>query len=180
MIDNDRQLFRFSATARLLGLLSSLSQDQFIAVLQQTVGDGFMHQLFKLVLDMPVDQQRAMLKKLEGKMLDDGKVDRRGYSRKPCLINVTYTVQNRRYKGFILDISAFGVFIETKDFFSVGQETALQFSIPTYPQSFELTGEIVWSGTQGFGLKFTYLTQKQLRIIKAFSEKMEEVYEIIS
>jgi Tfp pilus assembly protein PilZ len=180
MIDNDQQLYRFSATARLLGLLSSLTEEQFISLLQRTVGDGFVQHLFKMVLQLPDDQQRALLKELEGKMLENGKVDRRGYPRKPCLISVTYTVQDRRYKGFILDISAFGVFIETKDFFSVGQETAMQFSIPTHPRSFELTGEIVWSGTQGFGVKFTYLTQKQLRIIKAFSEKMEEVYEIIS
>ena len=51
------------------------------------------------------------LKKLTmGLELEDGKIDRRGNTRKPCLIGVTYTVQDHEYKSFILDISAFGVF----------------------------------------------------------------------
>jgi hypothetical protein len=45
---------------------------------------------------------------------------------------------------------------------------------------FQLTGEIVWSGSQGIGVKFRYLTQFQLQVIQSFSEKMEEIYEIIS
>lgn len=180
MADDDQQLKSYSAVARLMALVSHLSESQLIGLLKQTIGDGFTHFLFKLALELSDDQQRTLLKKIEGMVLENGEIDKRGYPRKPCLVNVAYTVQNRNYRGFILDISGYGVFIETKDFFSIGQEITMRFSLPTHPKSFELNGEIVWSGTQGFGVKFVYLTQYQLQVIQSFSEKMEEVYEIVS
>jgi Tfp pilus assembly protein PilZ len=72
------------------------------------------------------------------------------------------------------------VFIETKNQFLSGQEIQMNFTVPTHQMPFKLTGQIVWSGTQGIGVKFKRLTRQQLEVIRASSEKMADVYEIIS
>ena len=41
------------------------------------------------------------------------KTERRGDSRRQCLIPVDYLVEGQIFKSYILDISAYGVFIET-------------------------------------------------------------------
>jgi hypothetical protein len=180
MSDFDQQLQRYSTIARLLGLISSTPQGHFLKVLKQFLGETFTKYLFKMVIEMSDDQQRLLLQKLEGLRLDNGQIEKRGHPRKSCLISVTYTVKDRENRSFILDISAFGVFIETKEALATGQEIRMIFTIPGHRVPFQLTGEIVWSGSQGIGVKFRYLTQFQLQVIQSFSEKMEEIYEIIS
>ncbi|MGD2270559.1 MAG: PilZ domain-containing protein [Desulfobacterales bacterium] len=176
----DREVNKFSSIAHLFGKIGSISEEQLLTLLKQLLGDNFAIHMFKLILEMTEDQRNILLEKLEGMTLDDGKIERRGHSRKPCLMSVDYTVNNRDYRSFILDISAFGIFIETKNLFPPGQEMKMRFTVPTHSTPFKLTGEIVWCGTQGIGVKFKYLTRFQLDIIKSFSEKMAEVYEIIS
>ena len=180
MSDFDQQLQRYSTIARLFGLISSTPQEHLIKLLKQLLGETFTRHLFKMILEMSDDQQRLLLQKLEGMRLDDGKIEKRGHARKPCLISVTYSVKEREYRSFILDVSAFGVFIETKDDFPAGQELRMAFTVPGHQIPFQLTGEIVWHGIQGIGVKFRYLTQHQLQVIQSFSERMEEIYEIVS
>lgn len=176
----EQQLHKYSAIARLFGLVSNTPQEQLINLIKQLLGESFTKNLFRMILEMPDDQQRLLLQRLEGLELEDGKIDRRGNRRKPCLIGVTYTLQDQEYKSFILDISAFGVFIETREFFPVGQEVNMSFTISNNQVPFQLTGKIVWSGMQGIGVKFKFLTQFQLEMIQSFSEKMDDVYEIVS
>ena len=176
----EQQLHKYSAIARLFGLVSNTPQEQLINLLKQQLGEDFTKNLFRMILEMPDNEQRSLLERLEGLEMENGKIDRRSNHRKPCLIGVTYTVQDKEYKSFILDISAFGVFIETRDFFPVGEEVNMSFTISNKQIPFQLTGEIVWSGMQGIGVKFRFLTQFQLEMIQSFSEKMDDVYEIVS
>jgi hypothetical protein len=180
MEDFDQQLNKFSPTAKLFGLISNIPQEQLIKLLKQLLGEVFNKNLFRMVLELSEEQQRMLLQRLEGMKMEDGKIDRRGYQRKPCLISVNYTFDGRDHKGFILDISSFGVFIETRNSFPIGHEISMTFTVPNSQIPFQLTGEIVWSGLHGIGVKFKYLTQFQLEMIQSFSEKMEEVYDIIS
>ena len=180
MEDFDQQLNKYSPIARLFGLISNTPQEQLIKILKQLLGETFNKNLFRMILELSDDQQRMLLQRLEGMKLEDGKIDRRGNLRKPCLVSVAYTFEGRSHKSFILDISAFGVFIETRETFPVGQEINMTFTVPSSQIPFQLTGEIVWRGLHGIGVKFKYLTQFQLEMIRSFSEKMEDVYDIIS
>jgi Tfp pilus assembly protein PilZ len=180
MDDVDQQLRTYSTIARLFSLIGNTPQEQLLHVLKQLLGDSFTKRLFRMILELSDDQQRLLLQRLEGMRLEDGKIEKRGHARKACLISVAYAVGNRDYQSFILDISAFGVFIENRSFLSVGQEIQMRFTIPDNPVPFQLSGEIVWSGIQGIGVKFKYLTPHQLDIIRSFAEKMDDIYEIIS
>jgi len=58
------------------------------------------------------------------------------------------------------------VFIETNMPFSVGRKLTLTFSSSNYEKPIKVTGEIVWTGTLGIGVKFKAANQDLEAIIK--------------
>ena len=171
---------RYNAIARLFELMKMVSEDQLLILLKDLLKDSFSNHIFKLVIDMTGEQQALLLECLEKRASTNNRNERRGHLRKPCLIPVDYKVKGRAFDGYILDISAFGVFIETSDYFFGGQEIIMAFSVPNYQKPLKLAGEIVWSSQQGIGVKFTHLTRHQLDAIKSFSKNEAQIYEINS
>ena len=141
-------------------------------------------QIVELIDLMPEHMQIKLLRFLELKLPKRIKknlvIEKRADFRRHCLISVDYVVKKRSYQSFILDISAFGVFIESDGAFSVGDDIMLKLSLPRYSDMFNIQGEIVWSGAQGFGVKFKSLNRRQMKIIKSFSEEESGVYNIVS
>ena len=142
------------------------------------------HQILELVDRMPEEMQAKLLKflqtRLPRRIRGNLVIEKRSDFRRDCLVSLEYRVDGRSFEGFILDISAFGVFIESDEQFPVGKRIQLSFSLPGYPTQLNLAGAIVWSGTQGFGVKFQPLGRGQLQIIRAFSEQEASVYTIVS
>ena len=142
------------------------------------------NQIMALVDRMPEDMQLKLLRYLESKLPKHIKGDliteKRTDSRRHCLIGVEYQIEGTVYSGFILDINSFGVFIESDAPFAIDQEITLNFTLPRLPQAYHTEATVVWSGTQGFGAKFTALNQRQLEQIKAFTEEKSRIYTIIS
>jgi Tfp pilus assembly protein PilZ len=171
---------KYQFIAHLFELMNTISEDQLLIILKQLLTDKLGTHIFKLVLDLPDEQQAALLKQLEKTALEIPRKDRRRHSRKACLIPVDYTVQGRHFKGYILDIAAHGAFIENNDYFFSGQEITLTYSDPHYQKPLKVTGEIVWSSLNGIGIKFSQLSPHQTKVIKSFSENLENVYEITS
>ena len=141
-------------------------------------------QLIALIDIMSEPMQLKLLRFLEKrfKRIRSGnkKAERRGDSRKQCLIPVDYLVKGQIFNSYILDISAYGVFIETDLTFESGLDIRLTFSLPDQKKPFNLNGEIVWSGAQGFGVKFNYISKHHMDIVKNFAEQAQRIYEIIS
>ena len=141
-------------------------------------------ELISLIDIMSEPMQLKLLRFLEKrfKRIRSGskKTERRGESRRPCLIPVDYLLKGKIFKSYILDISAYGVFIETDTTFESGLEIRLTFSLPDQKNPFNLNGEIVWSGSQGFGVKFNYMSKHHMDIVKNFAEQTQRIYEIIS
>lgn len=129
---------------------------------------------------MQIKLLRYLEKKLNIKVGEDLKVEKRGDTRRTCLISADYIIEKEAFNGYILDISAFGVFIETNVIFPAGQKLSMSFSLPNHQKPFNFKGQIVWSGSQGVGVKFDYLSPRQKEILKTFSEQSEEIFEIIS
>ena len=147
-------------------------------------GKNTLNRIMALVDRMPEDMQLKLLRHLESKLPQHIKGDliseKRTDSRRHCLIGVDYQIEEKVHSGFILDISAFGVFIESDAPFAIGQKITLNFTLPRLTQPYSTQATIVWSGTQGFGARFTALSRRQLEQIKAFSEEESKVYTIIS
>ncbi|MCK5488050.1 MAG: PilZ domain-containing protein, partial [Desulfobacterales bacterium] len=74
------------------------------------------------------------------------------------------------YNSFILDINAFGAYIETSGTFPVGQELNLTFFNPFSHKHIDLGGEIIWSSNYAVGVKFNNLPRRRTEMIEFFTE----------
>jgi Tfp pilus assembly protein PilZ len=183
MLDSDPQLGKFGVTARLFKLINDMPKDQQLILLKQLIGDEVTTQLCKLIVEMSENQQIILLEQIEAMpvaempertvSLEDTESSMRENPRKPCLINANYKIQNQDYKSYILDISIGGVFIETNDKFTVGQNILLNFSLPNYQQPFKLNGTISWSSPRGFGVKFDQIPTQQGELLRSFVEQKD-------
>ena len=183
MLDMDPQLGKYGVTARLFKLINDMPKDKKLILLKQLIGDDVSTQLCKLIIEMSEDQQIILLEQLEAMpvaevpertvSLEGNESSMRENPRKPCLINANYRIQNKDYKSYILDISIGGVFIETNETFTIGQEIVLNFKLPNYQKPFKLKGSISWGSPRGFGVKFDKISLPQGEILKSFVEQNE-------
>lgn len=81
-------------------------------------------------------------------------VDERTLPRNPCLIPVNCMLDERNYRGLILDINSYGAYIDTNIPFPIGQTTNLFFFNPFSQKNVKLDGKIIWSSDNGIGVKF--------------------------
>lgn len=119
--------------------------------------------LVELILRMSDDQQRSLLKELEKRL----SVKKRKHVRKPYFSVVDYGPQDVTYTDFIQNISAGGVFIGTGAPLSAGQELSISFPLPISGEPVNLTGEVVWVGDEGMGVKFKMASNQQETLIKS-------------
>ena len=96
--------------------------------------------------------------------------NKRKFTRKPCSLWVRHATDWRNSSAIydsIEDISAEGVFIQTQEHLFVGQRVQLEFSLPRFGQLKNITGEVVWSCSEGCGVKFK-ITDKFKKLIDTF------------
>ena len=106
--------------------------------------------IIEIVLAMPVDERRTLLKYLEQEHISG----RRKYPRKTYFMEVIFATPDRVISGYIKNISSDGMFVETREPFSVGQLVTLTFKLPNSLEHIKINGEIVRVSSNGFGVKF--------------------------
>ncbi len=134
---------------------------------QQSKTSDLTNQLVELIKELSEEQQMFLLdlvKKWTGQ--------KERHARKECLIPVDYATPDRNFSDYIQDISASGVFIQTRQPFEEGQEITLTFSVLNPENSFKIMGEIVRSESTGIAVEFKNLTQYREWIIKSLLEEM--------
>jgi Tfp pilus assembly protein PilZ len=127
---------------------------------------------------MTESQQSTLLEQLKENSfksinLEETEIALRGHTRKSCMLSIDYSVRQRNFEGFMLDISTAGAFIETGESFTSGQQIDLSFSLPNSAGQLKLSGEILWKGMLGIGVKFNDLTQDQAELINVFMGEEE-------
>ena len=107
--------------------------------------------LFELILQMSTIDRQNLLSELEEKF-QKGK---RKAPRKKYFKDVDFATADRAFRGFINDISASGVMIQTGESMSVGQEVTLAFELPHTEKHVKIKGKIVRVTPDGsFGVEF--------------------------
>jgi hypothetical protein len=106
--------------------------------------------LFEIILDMPFEGRRTLLKDLEAKHSQG----RRKFARKPYFMPVDFATPDRAVSGFIQNISSGGLLIETRETLPVGEQLTLSFMRPKSRDSVKVGGEVVRKVPDGFGVKF--------------------------
>ena len=124
--------------------------------------------LIELIRGIPQNKQRQLLEWLS-------KWDFRGkrkHTRKSCLIAVDYSTPDRFYREFIQDISAGGLYIETREPLLKGDTISLTFSVPNSEVPIRLTGIIVRTDENGIAVEFDRISKYQEEIISSLINKM--------
>ena len=122
--------------------------------------------LFEVIKRMEEDEQLILLKELEARL---SKV-RRKHEREQFFMVVDYSAEDRAYRDYIKNVSAGGVFIETRLPFTTGQEVSLAFPLPNYKKYIKIIGEVARVTAQGIGVKFKMANQEQESSIKSLLE----------
>jgi uncharacterized protein (TIGR02266 family) len=122
--------------------------------------------LFEMIMDMSEGQQRTLLHDLEVKFSDDTREN----IRKPYNMVVDYVAQDRFFSDFIQNVSAGGMFIETRMPFLVGQDIILTFPLPKNRKHVKIAGEVIRTTPKGIGVKFKIANEDQEAVIKSLLE----------
>lgn len=128
---------------------------------------SYADRLFGIINSMSDDEQKKLLEDLNKRQIK--KI--RKNERKECLITVNYTVKGRAYQNYIQDISTEGVFIETREKFSVNDDIFLTISYSSELIPFKIAGEVVRINSKGVGVRFKKLSQVQEEVIKSIIKK---------
>ena len=128
---------------------------------------NYSERLFEIIKSMSEDEQKKLLEDLNKRQIK--KI--RKNERKECLITVDYALKGRAYQNYIQNISTEGVFIETRENFSVGDEILLTISYSNEVRPFKIAGEVVRISSKGVGVKFKKLSQVQEEIIRSIIKK---------
>lgn len=139
--------------------------------------------LIQTVVGMSEKQQLIMLRLAEELLYrqkrpeayrDPGATPRKpDQPRKPSSLIVNFSAGNRFYTDHIEDINPKGLFIGTQEDFKVGDELALAFSHPKFPDIFRVYGDIIYITEDGIGVQFKNLSQPQEDRIKALVNWMK-------
>ncbi len=100
-------------------------------------------------------------------------VDNREAPRKLCLLSVSWSDKDSIISDSIRNISETGVYIETTEKFSIGQEVAMRVLAPSkFPSDKHFNGIVVRIDDDGIGVKFTRETETQIETIKTIVDNI--------
>ena len=109
-----------------------------------------MARLMLLIKRMTVHEREILLRALKQKHFRE----KRKKPRKASPMLLDFAVRDRVRQGFIYDLSVGGVFIQTAESISVGQEILTIIPIPNSPKSVRVKGSVVRNTPNGIGVKF--------------------------
>jgi hypothetical protein len=110
--------------------------------------------LLNMILDMTVEQQLDLLDRLDISGYAGTRKHARTLFKNPWVVFVGSEKKKMSYDYSVKDISRSGMFIETKQSFSVGQKIIIKYQVPTSKKTIKIIGEIVRLQKNGIGVKF--------------------------
>jgi Tfp pilus assembly protein PilZ len=129
--------------------------------------------LVELIYKLPTARLKTLLGQLEKEVPEKstGESERR-HVRVDCFVSVDYTDSERVFKDYIEDISTSGVFIKTREAFSVGEEIVLSMSLSREGSAFKIPATVVRAAVDGIGVRFKITSQVQEAIIESLIESI--------
>ncbi|MBI9085141.1 MAG: PilZ domain-containing protein [Desulfobacterales bacterium] len=130
--------------------------------------------LMRRIIELSEEEQEKLLRHIEEMVARQNDPPERGHQRKNCLITVDYAVNGRAYRSFVPDISSGGMFIETREKMTVGQEMMFAFTISKSSSPVKCRGEVAWASPDGIGVRFLDLPKLEENILRATISAMPE------
>ena len=126
-------------------------------------------ELFRIVIELNQEQQKEVLDHAEQLLVKD----KRENIRRSCDISVNYAANDRVYSNQITNISANGLFIETRRPLSMGEEVILAFNLEGFDQSLKLRGKIARANHSGIGVAFKNISPHIEEMIRVIVNRMK-------
>jgi Tfp pilus assembly protein PilZ len=130
--------------------------------------------LVELIYKMPRDEQISLLNKLEHYQLGKPNYRTRKYERSQYVISVDYETLDEAFKNYIRDISPSGIFMESEETFTLGEEIVLSINFSDSGNPFRIPTEVVRTTSEGIGLKFKFKSQVQEAIITSLIDNLKK------
>ncbi len=124
--------------------------------------------LVDLIHGMSDERLQRLAKQLETEGTDSevSESDRR-HVRVDCFVTVDYADSDKVFKDYIEDISTSGVFIKTRESFSIGEEVVLSMSLSNDGSAFKIPASVVRIADDGIGVQFKTTSQVQEAMIES-------------
>jgi hypothetical protein len=105
-------------------------------------------QLIELISKMTDGEQETLLEALKKRRAEQRE------ERMEAHTETRFTVGNKDHKGVILDLSRSGLFIETDEHFSIGQEIIVNWTKSQDAKTIKVRGRIARVESNGIGVQF--------------------------
>ena len=125
--------------------------------------------LFQIVSELNQEQQKEILHHAEQLLVKD----KRENIRRSCDISVNYAANDRVYSNQITNISANGLFIETRRSLIMGDEVIMAFKLEGFDKSLKLRGEIARANQAGIGVAFKNISPHIEEMIRVIVNRMK-------
>lgn len=129
------------------------------ATMQQAFAKGA-----NFFLQKPIDRQKLtrLFRAVRGMFLEN----RRRNMRVPLRTDIMCSEGARTHRGMTWNLSMGGMLIETGATLKPGDSVRLSFRLPVSSEQIEAAGSVVWSSASRQGIRFTKLTDQNMRAIK--------------
>jgi Tfp pilus assembly protein PilZ len=129
--------------------------------------------LVELIDKMPEGRLKKLLRQLETETPEKSTSEsERKNVRVDCFVSVDYADSERVFKDYIEDISTSGVFIKTREAFSIGEEIVLSMSLSKDGSAFKIPATVVRAAPDGIGVRLKTTSQVQEAIIESLIESV--------
>jgi len=128
--------------------------------------DNIIEKIARLALELPENQKQQMLA-----MLSAWKKNRRQTQREKYSEAMNFSSEGRAYYGHARDISATGVFIESKGDFQIGEHVQLILDFISASNPIKIGGTVVRIIDSGIGVHFDSSNQTRLTHLESIISK---------
>jgi len=125
--------------------------------------------LFQIIIELNQEQQNELLSHAEQLLVKE----KREGIRRSCDIPVNYAANDHVYASKITNISANGLFIDTRSPLIRGDEVIMAFKLEGFNQSLKLRGEIARANQAGIGVAFKSISPHVEEMIRVIVKRMK-------
>jgi Tfp pilus assembly protein PilZ len=125
--------------------------------------------LFQIIIELNQEQQMELLNYAEQLLVKE----KREGIRRSCDIPVNYAANDHLYSSKITNISANGLFIDTRRPLIRGDEVIMAFKLEGFNKSLKLRGEIARTNPAGIGVAFKNISPHTEEMIRMILDRMK-------
>ena len=125
--------------------------------------------LFQIIIELNQEQQKELLYHAEQLLVKE----KRENIRRSCDIPVNYAANDQLYASKITNISANGLFIDTRRPLIRGDEVIMTFKLEGFGKSLKLRGDIARANQAGIGVAFKSTSPHVEEMIRVIVNRMK-------